>query len=143
MGTTYDSLDELDGKSQSAIEALTYDDEEIEMVILCWVPWLVRISYLGSKYYRRFYPKLILTDQRVLMFKRGWIRERSNDFTLDEITSFEYTKGVIKGKITVQGAGFEESYKTPKDTGQEFTTAARERLRKSADGAEARRTTVD
>lgn len=133
MGKTYSSIDEMDDKSQQGIAALSYEDEKIEMAILCWVPWVVRLLYLGSKFYRRFYPKLILTNHRVLMFKRGWIREKSEDFTLDEITSIEYTKGIFKGKITIQGAGFEETYRTPKDTGQEFATAARESLREDTD----------
>lgn len=128
MATVYESLDEMDSKSAQAIEALLYEDEDIEYAILGKVPWLVKAIYLFHPFYKRFYHKLLLTDRRILAFKRGWFREKSTDYTLDEITSIEYTKGIFTGKINIQGAGFEESYKTPTETGREFVTLARKHL---------------
>ena len=128
MVKTYSSLDDFDNKTQAALERILHDDETFITAILGKVTVFTRALFLGTGLYERVYQKLILTDRRVIAYKRGWIRQRSNDFPLDAITTVEYTKGVITGKIAFQGAGFEKRYKTSKDTGLSFSIAVSEQL---------------
>ena len=130
MVKTYSSLDDFDDKTRTQLERILHDDEEFITGILGKVTVVTRAIFLGTGFYERVYQKLILTDQRVIAYKRGWFRQRSIDFPLDEITSVEYTKGMIRGKIAFQGAGFEKRYKTPKSTGLDFSVAVSKQLQK-------------
>ena len=132
MGKTYPRLDEFDSKTAESLEAMMYSDEEFVSGIRTYANFLTRTGWKYEKMSR----KLILTNQRLLMYKRGWIREVSEDYNLDEITSIGFEKNLFSAKMSIQGAGIDESYKLPKDEGREFATKARELLSKKDDSPE-------
>lgn len=133
MGKTYNSLEDFDSKTSNAIEQLIYSDETFIVgiqayasIFTTWWRW----------WYDRFSEKLILTDQRILMFKRGWIRESSEDYTLDEITSISFDKGMFSAKMKIQGAGISDSFRLPAEEGRDFQKAVREQKNRLEDGKE-------
>lgn len=87
-------------------------------------------------WYNRFSEKLVLTDQRILMFKRGWIRESSEDYSLDEITSISLDKGMFSAKMKIQGAGINDAFRLLAEEGRDFQTAVREQKSRLESGKE-------
>lgn len=133
MGKTYSDLADFDDKTSNVIEALLYSDETFitgiqayASIFTTWWRW----------WYNRFSRKLILTDQRILMFKRGWIRESSEDYTLDEITSISFDKGMFSARMKIQGAGINDSFQLPAQEGRDFQKAVREQKSRLEDGKE-------
>lgn len=113
MGS-YSTLEELDRKTQKGVQGALFQDEVFLGAIDC------RDSILPS---RR--TKLILTDQRILSFKRGFLRQKTKDFDRDRISNIEFSKGILFRKLSLNGSGFAESWYVDYSTGQQFATAAR------------------
>lgn len=80
--------------------------------------------------------KLVLTNQRVIHFKRGFIKESSKDFSLEDIASIEYDKGYVMRKVTLEGQGISNDYQTLEDFGRKFVTAVREQMQRHAEDGE-------
>lgn len=52
---------------------------------------------------------LILTDRRVILYKKGMIRRSTTDFARDEITNVSFDKGVFRRKLTISGSAFKKN----------------------------------
>lgn len=113
MGS-YNTIEELDRKTQKGVQGALFQDEVFLGAIDC------RDSLFPS---RR--TKLILTDQRILTFKRGFLRQKTKDYDRDRISNIEFSKGILYRKLSVNGSGFTESWYVDYSTGQQFATAAR------------------
>ncbi|MDS0283488.1 PH domain-containing protein [Haloarcula onubensis] len=112
----YNALSDLESKRQEALKSLLYDDEEFIYAIDINDAFLMKKARAS---------KLVLTNQRVIEFKRGFIKETSKDFLLDEIASIEHKKGYVKRKISLEGHGASSEYQTLQDFGRKFVTAVR------------------
>ncbi|WP_187432961.1 PH domain-containing protein [Natronococcus pandeyae] len=121
----YHSIDDFDSKRREAIESLLYSDEQF----IYGIDVYDAILLTGKRA-----SKLVLTDQRVIEFKRGFIKENSKDYSLDEIASIEHKKGYVMRKITLQGHGFDEDYQTLEDFGRQFVTTVREQMHRNEEG---------
>lgn len=66
-----------------------------------------------------------MTDQRILTFKRGFLRQKTKDYDRGRISNIEFSKGIIFRKLSLNGSGFAESWYVDYSTGQQFATAAR------------------
>lgn len=113
MGS-YNTLKELDRKTRKGVQGALFQDEVFLGAIDC------RDSLFAS---RR--TKLILTDQRILTFKRGFLRQKTKDYDRNRISNIEFSKGILSRKISLNGSGFTESWYVDYSTGQQFATAAR------------------
>lgn len=69
--------------------------------------------------------KLILTDQRIIEFNRGLLRQSTESFAGDEIASVDYQKELLTAKITIGTTNSEETYQFTRNEGQKFASAAR------------------
>ena len=78
--------------------------------------------------------KLVLTDQRVIEFQRGFIRESSKDFRLEDIASIEYDKGYVMRRVTLEGQGISKDFQTLEEYGRTFVTAVREQMARNEQG---------
>lgn len=123
----YRSLSDFDGKRRKALESLLYSDEEFIYGIDVYDAILLAKARAS---------KLVLTDQRVLEFKRGFIKETSKDFSLDEIASIEHKKGYVMRKIALEGHGVSKEYQTLEDYGRTFVTSVREQKSRNEEGRE-------
>lgn len=125
MVNEYHKLEDFDKKRRKTLESLLYSDEQ----------FLYGIDvYDAILFTKRRASKLVLTDRRVIEFKRGFIRENSKDYSLDDIASIEHKKGYIRRKISLQGSGFSEQFQTLEDFGREFVTAARQQMHRNEEG---------
>jgi len=102
-----------------------HEGESFEIGTLTWKPLWKRLLNPISILKRRFRQKLVLTDQRIITFKRGWFTEYSDDFLLDDISSIAYRKGVRAGNFHIEGPGYEEEFSVPKGEGQDFASETR------------------
>lgn len=123
----YRSLDDFDTKRRTALDSLLYADETFIYATDVYDAVLLT----GARA-----TKLVLTDRRVIQFKRGVIKESSKDFSLDDIASIEYDKGYVNRTITLEGSGFSNEYKMLEDSGRTFVTAVREQMSQNAQGDE-------
>ena len=121
----YSSLADFDRKRRSALESLLYSDEQFIYGIDVYDA-LFRSGARSSK--------LVLTDRRVIMFKRGFIKESSKDFNLDDIASIEYDKGYVMRKVTLEGQGISKEYQTLENHGRTFVTSVREQMLRNKKG---------
>lgn len=121
----YHSLDEFDDKRRQALESLLYSDEQFLYAIDVY-----DAIFLAKKRAS----KLVLTNQRVIAFKKAFIKETSKDFSIDEIASIEHNKGYVMRKISLEGHGFSEEYQTLEDFGRGFVTAVREQKHRNEEG---------
>ncbi|SFS07006.1 PH domain-containing protein [Halomicrobium zhouii] len=119
MATVYESLDEFDSRSRDGIERMLYDGETFIGAIPCW-------DFMVT---RRSATKLILTDQRVVAYKRGIIRQKEKDVLLPRITSIGFKKGILFGKIVLKGAGFKYSNYVSRSKGRGFASEIRNQTR--------------
>lgn len=123
----YGSLKEFDQKRGDALESLLYSDETFIYAIDVYDAILLT---------KKRASKLVLTNQRVIHFKRGFIKESSKDFSLEDIASIEYDKGYVMRKVTLEGQGISNDYQTLEDFGRKFVTAVREQMQRHAEGDE-------
>lgn len=121
----YYSLDDFDTKRGRALEALLYEDETFIYAIDVYDAILLPSTRAS---------KLVLTDQRVIAFKRAFIKESSRDFSLDDLVRIEYEKGMVMRKITIEGHGISDDYQVLEDLGRTFATAVREQKSRLEDG---------
>ena len=123
----YGSLEGFDQKRRNALESLLYSDETFIYAID------VYDAFFMSK---KRASKLVLTTQRVIHFKKGFIKESSKDFSLEDIASIEYDKGYVMRKVTLEGQGISNDYQTLDNFGRKFVTAVREQMQRHAEGRE-------
>ena len=121
----YSSIDQFDDKRRSALSSLLYSDETFIYAIDVYDA-VFRTDARASK--------LVLTDQRVIEFQRGFIRESSKDFRLEDIASIEYDKGYVMRKVTLEGQGISKDFQTLEDYGRTFVTAVREQMARNEQG---------
>lgn len=121
----YSSLADFDGKRRKALEPLLYSGEKF----IYGIDVYDALFLSGARA-----SKLVLTDRRVIQFKRGFIKESSKDFSLDEIASIEYDKGYVMRKVTLEGQGISNEYQTLENYGRTFVTAVREQIARNENG---------
>jgi hypothetical protein len=113
-----DSPEEFHRSNRSYLDSLIHADEQFVCAISAtdgrWARWRMRKS-----------TKLVLTTDRLIMFKRGLLRKQSEDYALDSITSVQYSSGLGGGVIRVQGAHIDDRYRALSNTGQQFVTELR------------------
>lgn len=123
----YSSLSNFDSTRQDALASLLYSDEE----------FIYGIDVYDAMFMtKKRASKLVLTDRRVIEFKRGFIKESSKDFSLEDIASIEYDKGYVMRKITIEGQGISKDFQSLEDYGKTFVTAVREQMQRNADDRE-------
>lgn len=72
---------------------------------------------------------LVLTDRRVVFIEDNALRQRSEDFLLDNITSVQYSRGVLWGTITIYSAGTEAKVQSvQRQDGKDMVDQIRQRL---------------
>ncbi|EMA49277.1 PH domain-containing protein [Halococcus thailandensis] len=117
-GRLHSSLGKFSRKNRKAIKSMLHGDEEYVTAISStsgrWLRWRMRKSL-----------KLVLTTERIIMFKRGWLSQRTEDYSLSKITSIGYKKGYSSGKIHLQGSSIDDRYKVMPKAGQKFVTQVR------------------
>ena len=114
----YDSLDSLPRRQRKAIKNMLFDGEEFVMAIDC------RKGRVRSKHNK----KLVVTDARVFSMKKGLMRRASEDYSLNDISSIQFSKGIRKSKIRLQGSGIDDEYPAKKSHGEAFVAAVREQI---------------
>lgn len=117
----YDSIDELTRRYRKRVQTQMFDGEEFVKAID------TKAGRIRSKHNE----KLVLTDQRILRVAAGVVRSTTEDYSISEITSIEFNRGVRKSKLTIQGAAIDESFPTTKRHGETFATEARKQLAES------------
>lgn len=123
----YRGMADFDSKRREALETLLYTDET----------FIYAIDIYDAIIFRKWRAtKLVLTDQRIISFKRGFIKESSRDFSLDEIVSIEHKKGYLYRKIEIGGHGVSKEFQTLQDVGKKFVTTAREQMNRRDEGRE-------
>lgn len=123
----YSSLADFDKKRGNALESLLYSDEQF----IYGIDVYDALFLSGARA-----SKLVLTDRRVIEFKRGFIKESSKDFKLDDIASIEYDKGYVTRKVTLEGSGISNEYQTLENYGRTFVTSVREQISRNEKGEE-------
>jgi len=123
----YGSLADFDQKRRDALESLLYSDETFIYAIDVYDAFFLT---------KKRASKLVLTNQRVIHFKRGFVKESSKDFGLEDIASIEYDKGYVMRKITLEGQGISNEYQTLENYGRTFVTAVREQMQRHVEGRE-------
>ncbi|MEU9016702.1 PH domain-containing protein [Actinomadura sp. NPDC048394] len=72
---------------------------------------------------------VVLTDQRLLFVKDGWVSKTTEDFPLDKISSVQWSSGPLTGKLTVFASGNKaEIINVGKQGGKVIADTIRERL---------------
>lgn len=71
--------------------------------------------------------KLVLTDRRLLEFKRGIIRQSIKDYDREQISNVSFDKGIIYRKLSVTGSGFNKKWTVDPEGGRQFSAALRDR----------------
>lgn len=116
MPTIYESIDEFDNKTAQGIEDMMYENETFLISIPCR-------DFIFSK---RSATKLVLTDRRVIAFKRGFIRQKQKDVLLEKITSIGFKKGIFSGKLYLKGPGFSYKNSVNRSDGSKFASEIRQ-----------------
>jgi len=116
MGTIYESIDDFDTKTAKGIESMLYSSESFIGAIPCW-------DFMFSK---RSATKLVLTDHRIIAFKRGFIRQKEKDALLEKVTSIGFKKGFLFGKIYLKGPGFSYKNLVSRSNGRKFASEIRQ-----------------
>lgn len=111
---SYATLSDLDRKTQRGVQSTLFNSEEFLGAID------VYDSLLGRKR-----TKLVLTEQRIIEFKRGFIRQSTVDYDRDRISNISFDKGIIYRKLGISGTGFNEKWYVDYEAGQRFASAAR------------------
>lgn len=113
MGT-YASLTEFNGGVRKKVEAVMFQGEQF-------------LGAIDTYHLIRLFSEeiLILTDQRIILYKKGLIRESTTDYDRDRIANVSFDKGIIQRELTVRGSGFSHSWRVPISGGQEFAAAIR------------------
>lgn len=112
--TTYATLRDLPGGVSQKVEAAMFPGEEFLGAIDTY--HLLRIISTEL---------LILTDQRVILYKKGLIRQSTKDYDLDRISNVSFDKGIIFRKLKVSGSAFSSTWALPYNGGQAFANAIR------------------
>lgn len=69
---------------------------------------------------------VVLTDRRILLFRRSLWRTTTEDIALDAITSVEWSSGAVGGTLTIIAAGGRvEVTKMPRSDGEAMAAAIR------------------
>ena len=111
---SYATIADLDRKTKKGVQSSLFTGEEFLGAID------VYDSIIGRKR-----TKLILTDQRVVMFKRGFIRQSTVDYDRNQITNISFDKGLVRRKLGISGSGFSEEWYVDYEAGQQFASAIR------------------
>lgn len=70
---------------------------------------------------------VVVTDERILFIKDGWIFRTNQDFPYETLSTVEFQTGLFFGKLTVFGKGDEATYTSVgRFVGAKFTKKARE-----------------
>lgn len=73
---------------------------------------------------------IALTDSRLIVTYDGYVRSASEDFPLEHVTSIEWNKKLLRGRIVVFSAGNEVELKNVYYGGREVVLKARTSMRK-------------
>ena len=92
-----------------------FDDEE----------FVLAIDTKSGRVRSKHNTKLVLTDSRILRVKAGMVRSESEDYSLAEISSIQFNRGLRKSELVLQGSGINDTYATTKRHGEAFASAAR------------------
>lgn len=111
---TYASLADVSARLRRKLEAVMFSGEEFLGAIDTWH----RFRFVTTEV-------LILTDQRIIQYQKGLVRESTTDFDRNRITNVSFDKGLVRRNLTVSGSGFSETWRVPYTGGQEFAAAIR------------------
>lgn len=118
----YTTVADFDRKTRKAIKSVLGDRERFVLAIDC------RDAFLIGKTRRA--TKLVLTDHRLIVFSRGFIRQRIRDFPRDGIASIEFEKGLVFGNLVINGRRTtdwdELTYRVYAESGRRFATQLRQ-----------------
>ena len=113
MGS-YSTVDELGRRVRDNVDATMFRGEQFLGGIDTW--HLFRFLYTEI---------LVLTDQRIILYRKGLIRESTRDFDRDQITNVRFDKGMFRRKLSINGSSFSKTWRVPYRGGQEFAAAIR------------------
>jgi hypothetical protein len=119
MATVYESTSDFDSKSQDRIEEMLHSGEKFIGAIPCW----------DFHFSKRSATKLVLTDKRLIAYKRGFIREKEDDVILDQLTSVGFKKGILFGKLKLRASGFSFKKYVSRSSGKPFASEIRNQTR--------------
>ena len=112
----YESLDDLPRRYRKRVKDLLFEDEE----------FVLAIDTKSGRVRSKHNAKLVLTDSRILRVKSGLVRSESEDYSLDEISSIQFNRGLRKSELVLQGSAIDDTYTTTKRHGEAFASAARQ-----------------
>lgn len=81
---------------------------------------------------------IALTDSRIIVTFDGYVRSASEDFPLEHVTSVEWNKKFVRGRIVIFSAGNEVELKNVYHGGRELVLKARTSMRKVKNQVEQR-----
>lgn len=85
-----------------------------------------KVSMLVSGTYGRGTGLLVLTDRRLLFTYEGWTNATTEDFAFDNITSVQWSSGMMLGTVTIFAAGVKAEIKNvDKGNGKQFVDQVR------------------
>jgi len=114
----YEDIDDLDGRRRKALEGLMFDDEQ----------FLYAIDVKEGRVRSKTNEKLVLTDSRIIAFKKGVVNLSSEDYSLGDVSSVKFDSGMMSAEITLQGSGIDDEFEVAKDMGQDFVNRVREQI---------------
>lgn len=114
----YETLGDIPQRYRKRLNDILHDSEE----------FVLAIDTKSGRFRSKHNTKLVLTNQRVIRMKSGMVRSKTEDYSLEDITSIQFNRGIRKSELKLQGSAIDDTYSTTKRHGQAFVSAARERM---------------
>jgi len=114
----YNSLDELDTKARQQIESLLLPEESFVL------------AARSAGFFARFFPYFIVTNERLIRYRKLWFSEYLSDIDLARVSQVDYrTQAMGKAsEIELEGPGVDEEFQFAGGDGRELATAIRAQL---------------
>lgn len=114
--STYSSLEELPRDSRRAVEGLLENGEAFLGGIDCNDAFVLR---------GRRSTKLLLTDRRVVEYRRRFIRGRTTAYDRDQVTTASVSMGLLYHQLILAGPGLRRTVRVDSVAGRQFADALR------------------
>lgn len=110
---------ELENKAaQDAIEPMLFDDESVVETVK------------GAKGSGKGRAQFVLTDSRLIRYKKGFLSESTDAYDLENVTKVEFNKSPFKRILTIDGSGIDEKFGLhPDEDCRGFTAAIQDQSR--------------
>lgn len=113
---TYETLQELPEDARERLRSSLMPNESFE------------VAFRDEKLLGNLKPFFIVTDRRLITYKKVWRSEEFSDTLLDRLSRVGYDKNPGAGTLELVGTEIEESYSLFNATGQPLADTLREQI---------------